>query len=183
MAIDLEKFREAINATLSKVDTEKVTEEGIKTELPDGYYLCEIKSAELTESKNHNLMVAIQFTTTEDGQQSIIDEDGFAKTVPAPNTKDKIIYQNYVISNEMNAGFFIADMLKFEDPESNTPIFDKDSDFADIDAIANVCDILNQYQPFVYIMVSTVESKDEPGKTEKKYKPISWKRAQRLELI
>ena len=36
----------------------------------------------------------------------------------------------------------------------------------------------------IYIAVQTVEKRNgEPGETEKKFKPISWKRARQLELM
>ena len=182
MAADLEKIRQSLDTLLAKTDNSNVTEEGVKSELPDGYYLCEVTKAELTESKQGNPMVAIEYKTTEDGKMSVIDEDGMAKMETAPKTQDKKIFVNYVLSSEQNVNYFVADMLKFEDPETGDSIFDKKSDFDSTDAIINVCDILSE-GAMVYIMASTTESTNEPGKMVKKYKPISWKRAERLELI
>lgn len=174
--IDFAKLDELLGNT----NLSAVTEEGVKSELPDGYYLCQVEKAELTESKAGNAMVAIQFLTIEDGKKSYINESGYAELVTAPKTNNKRIYVNYVLSNDMNINFFVSDMLKFQDFDTAEPFFTKD-DFKSHEGILRVVDLL-QEGGIIYIMVQTVTKKDST-ETEKKYKPISWKRARNLELI
>lgn len=181
MAIDYDKLSETLDKILANTDLSSTTEEGVKQDLPDGYYLCEVKKASLTESKAGNPMVAIEYLTIEDGKKTIVDEAGYSQLVDAKGTAEKKIFVNYVLMNEMQVGFFVSDMLKFQDPETNESIFTKD-DFATTAGIMNVCDLLEQ-GGVIYMMVQTVEKRNEPGTTEKKYKPISWKRARKLELL
>ena len=179
---DYSKLSKTLDALLGSVDLTSTTEEGAKSELPDGYYLCEVVKAELTESKSGNPMVSMQFKVMDDGKKIVQDEQGYSQLVDAPHTKDKIIYQNYVLSNELQVTFFVSDMLKFQDPETNEPLFDKEKDFDSTKAIMDVCEALEAGM-IIYIMVQTKDSKNEPGKKEKKYNPISWKRASKLELL
>ena len=181
MAIDYEKMQ-ALDQLLASADLSNTSEEGVKSELPDGYYLAEVKKAELKTSKSGNAMVAIEYSTVEDGKKSIVDEQGYAQLEDAPKTANQKIYVNYVLSNELQVEFFVADMLKFQDPETNDSIFTKD-DFKSSEGIESVCDMLAS-GAIIYIAVQTVEKKNgDPGETEKKFKPISWKRAKQLELI
>lgn len=181
MAIDLDKLSATLDKILSNTDLSNTTEEGVKQDLPDGYYLCEVKKAELTESKAGNPMVSIEYNTIEDGKKTIVDESGYSQLVDATGTANKKFFINYVLMNEMQVGFFVSDMLKFQDPETNDSIFTKE-DFTCTSGIIDVCNLLEQ-GGIIYMMVQTVEKRNEPGTTEKKYKPISWKRARKLELI
>ena len=178
---DYAKISQTLDKLLKGVDLSTTTEEGVKLELPDGYYLCEVKNAELTESKSGNPMVTIEFLTIEDGKKIIIDDEGYSQLVDAKNTTNKKIFQNYVLSNDMQIGFFVSDMLKFQDPETDQSIFSKE-DFADTKGIINVCSTL-MAGGIIYIMAQTVEKTNAPGETQKKFKPISWKRARKLDLI
>ena len=72
-------------------------------------------------------------------------------------------------------------MLKFQDLETDTPFFTKE-DFQDTAGILRVAEMLSA-GGIIYLMVQTVEKKNEPGQYEKKIKPITWKRARKLELI
>ena len=181
MAIDYEKMQ-ALDQLLASADLSNTSEDGVRSELPDGYYLAEVKNAELKVSKSGNPMVGIEYATVEDGKKSIVDEQGYAQLVDAPRTANQKIFVNYVLSNELQVEFFVADMLKFQDPETNESFFTKD-DFKSAEGIENVCEMLKQ-GGIIYIAVQTVEKRNgEPGETEKKFKPISWKRARQLELM
>ena len=183
MAIDYSKISGTLDRLLESVDLSTTTEEGVSFKLPDGYYLCQVEKAALTESRSGNPMVAIEYATIEDGKKLIVDDSGYSQLVEAKNTANKKIYVNYVLSNEMNVGFFVSDMLKFQDPETNESIFkDENKYFKSTEGIIAVCDTLEQ-AGIVFIMAQTVESKNKPGEKEQKFKPISWKRARKLELI
>lgn len=170
-----------LDELLGSVNLSAVTEEGVKSELPDGYYLCQVDKAKLTESKSGNAMFAIQFTTIEDGKKSFVNEAGYTELIVAPKTANQRIYVNYVLSNDMNVNFFVSDMLKFQDIDTNVSFFTKD-DFKSSEGIERVGDLLES-GGIIYIMVQSVAKRDNPNETEKKYKPISWKRAHDLGLI
>jgi len=182
--MDYSKITANLDKLLGNLDLSNTTEEGVKTKLPDGYYLCQVNKAELTESKSAgNPMVAIEYLTIEDGKKLIVDDAGYSQLIDAKGTANKRIFVNYVLSNEMNAGFFVSDMLKFQDPETNEPIFkDEEYYFKSAQGIIKVCDMLTE-GGIIYIMVQTIEKKDGSGEKEQKFKPISWKRARKLELI
>lgn len=181
--MDYSKITAKLDQLLGSVDLSSTTEEGVSFKLPDGYYLCQVNKAELTESKAGNPMVAIEYLTVEDGKKSITDEAGYVQLIDAKNTANKKIFVNYVLSNEMNIGFFVSDMLKFQDPETNVSIFkDEEKYFKSTAGIVEMCDMLTE-GGIIYIMVQTVDKKDGSNEKEQKFKPISWKRARKLELI
>jgi len=184
---DLSTVSRTLDELLSKTDLSKTTEEGASFDLPDGYYLCEVKKSEFTATKSTgNPMIAFEYLTIEDGKKTIVDEQGYAQLVDAPKTANKKIFQNYVLSNEMNLGFFVSDMLKFQDPDTNESLFDKETDFKTTKDIVRVCDSLVETGMIIYIMVQTTKRKNlQTGEEEKvkKYNPISWNRARRLGLL
>lgn len=185
--LDLTKISRMLDDLCSKTDLSSTTEEGASFELPDGYYLCEVTKAELTETqKTGQPMISMEYLTVEDGKKTIIDEQGYVQMVDAEKTAKKKIFQNYVLSTEMNLNFFVADMLKFQDPESNEPLFNKEEDFKSTETIMNVLDILVETAMQIFVMVqTTTRTNKETGQSEKvkKYNPISWTRARKLELI
>lgn len=183
--MEFSEITKKLDDLLGKVDLSKTTEEGVKTTLPDGYYLCMVSKAELKSSKSSgNPMVSIEYTTLEDGQKQVKDDDGFTQLAPAPGTKDKKIYSNYVFTQEKSVTFFVSDMLKFQDLETDEPFFDKETDFADSEAIVRVCDTLTEGGT-IYLMLQTIERTNENGEkvTDQKVNPISWNKARKLGLL
>lgn len=181
MGIDYAKISKTLDSLLESVDLTGTTEDKVSSDLPDGYFLCEVLEANLGESKAGNAMFSIKYRTFEDGKRNIVDDQGYAQLVDAKGTANKTFYTHYVLSNEMNINFFVSDMLKFQDPETNEPLFDKDM-FKDTKGIVEVAELLQQ-GGIIFIMVQTVEKRNAPGEKEKKYKPISWTRARALELL
>ena len=113
---NLNEISKTLDSLLAQADLSSTTSEGRSKELPDGYYLSEVEEAKLGDSSNGNPMVTIKFRIVEDGLKSVIDEAGNDILVPAQNTKGNTIYVNYVLTNNLNLGFFVSDMLKFENP-------------------------------------------------------------------
>lgn len=177
--MDYTKISEKLDKLIANVDLSGITEEGVRSKLPDGFYLSQVVKAELTESKSGNPMVVIEYVTVEDGKKTIVDENGYAKQVDAKHTADKKIFCNYVLTNDMNFGFFVSDMLKFQDPETNEPFFTKE-DFDSTQGIIDVCDKLTQ-GGIVYLMLQTVQK--DNGESDQKKNPISWTRAHKFDLI
>ena len=185
---DLNEISKKLDSLLSQADLSSTTSEGRSKELPDGYYLGEVEEAKLGESSNGNPMVTLKFKVVEDGLKSIVDELGNDILVPAQNTKGNSIYVNYVLTNNMNLGFFVADMLKFENPyEPGKPLLadnveEAKSFFTTTELLVEALDIIAM-QSRIYIMLQTKARKDNPDAFDQKKSLISWKRAASLGLV
>jgi len=180
---DLNEVKIYLDDLLSKSDLSSTTSEGtISSDLPDGYYLCEVEKAELTSTKaTGNPMVKFQYKIVENGLKSVVDAQGNDTLVEAKNTANRKIFLNYVISTEQNLGFFVSDMLKFESPDNpGEPLLTKEY-FKNTSLLLDALDILATGSR-IYIMVQSKPKKDNPNEVEKRYNPITWKRATLLEL-
>lgn len=186
---DLVKVTSQLDDLLSKSDLSGATAEGSKSaDLPDGFYLCEVEKAELTSSKTSgNPMVKIQYKIVENGFKSLVDDQGNAILVEAKGTANRKIFMNYVLSTESQVGFFVSDMLKFSNPEDMTkPLLGETQEeaktyFKTAALLVDALDIISMGCR-IYIMVQSVPKKDNPEETDKKYNPITWKRAAGLQL-
>lgn len=186
---DLSQISRQLDELLAQADLTTTTSEGqSRAELPDGYYLCEVEKAELGASSNGNPMVTIKFKVVEDGFKTVVDEAGNDTLVVATNTKGSNIYQNYTLTNNMNLGFFVSDMLKFEDPTTpgkpllaDTPEEAK-AFFTNTELLLDALDIISMGSR-IYVMLQTKPRKDNPDVTDKKKSLISWKRAEYLGLL
>lgn len=185
---DLNQISKTLDSLLSQADLSQTTSEGKSKELPDGYYLGEVESAELGESSNGNPMVTFKFKVVEDGLKSVIDENGNDVLVPAVNTKGNRIYINYTLTNNMNLGFFVSDMLKFENPdEPGKPLLADSVEeaklfFTTTEYLLQALEIISMGSR-IFIMLQTKERKDNPDVKDQKKSLISWKRATTLGLI
>lgn len=163
-----------LNEILGKTNIEDVTSESTSfSELKDGYYLCEVVSAELKESSKHDPMVSFRFKVSEDGVA--IDDDG--NFLDLPKTTGRNIFINYVLKDENSVRRFVADMLKFEGDVEGEPLLGKEY-FLSSDTIDDALDILVGMN--IYVQVSTSEKNDGTKSTWQNL--ISWKRAAALEL-
>lgn len=165
----------SLDAILNKTDLTDVTAESNNfSELPDGYYLCEVVKAELKESKtSHQPMVAFQLTVTEDGLG--IDDDN--KFYDIKKTAKRSIFLYYVLKDENSVRRFVTDMLKFEGEKQDEPILGKEY-FTTSEVLVDALDILQGMR--IYVQSST--SKNDDGTTSVWKNLISWKRARLLEL-
>ena len=183
MSVDLSKIAATLDKLLKDVDLSNTTEAGVKTQLPEGYFKSSVVKAELGETSKTGLpMVKFEFLTVEDGLKSIVDDYGSVQLVEAPRTANQRIYINYVLSTDLQVGFFVSDMLKFQDPDTEEPYFTKD-DFENTMGIVQVCDILTECQPEIYISVQNTERKNDKGDTIQNFKPITFARARKLGII
>lgn len=116
--IDLSKL---LDEVLEDYDTDidKVSSEGTGnfSELPDGYYLCEVDKAELAQSKNTGkLMSSFKLKILEDG----ISLDENDNIVEIKGTKGRLIFKHYILQDEdiskqkENIDKLISDLKKFE---------------------------------------------------------------------
>lgn len=185
---DLNRLSTMLDDLLGKSDLSQTTSEGSKSsELPDGFYLCEVEKAELTTSKAGNPMVKMQFKVVENGLKSMVDDQGNAVLVEAKGTANRKIFTYHVLSNETNVGIFVSDMLKFSDPENiEKPLLADTVEeaklyFKSTALLLEALDVISMGSR-IYIMVQTVAKKDNPSETDTKKNLISWARAAKLNL-
>ena len=164
-----------LNDLLSSININDIDAESneLREELPDGYYLSELISAEFKESKSsHQPMIAMKFQTVEDGL-TLNDEGN--DLVNLDNTARKYIYVYYVLKDEKTLKRFISDMLKFEDRNGNS-MLSKDY-FAESTLFMDALDVITGSR--IYIQSST---SDYNGQKSSWKNLVSWKRASMLEL-
>lgn len=174
---DLKDLFANLDSLLSQTNIEDVTEENTGySELPEGYYLCEVVKAELKESKSsHQPMAAFQFKIIENGQ-TIKNEDE-PEFIELKNTKNRMIFMYYVLKDEGSVKRFVSDMLKFEGEEEGQPLLGKEY-FTNSELLEDALDVLTGMQ--IYVCISSSENQN--GETSIWKNLISWKRADKLGL-
>lgn len=171
---DIDNIFDSLNKLLGNTDLTDVTAESNNfPQLKDGYYLCEVATAELKINKNNDPMVAFKFVVAEDGKE--INEDGIV--VDIPKTAKRSIFINYVLKDDTTVKRFVTDMLKFEGDEPGVPILEKEY-FMNSEVLEDALDIL--IGKCIYISVNTSEKKDGTKSTWSN--PVSWKRVEALGL-
>lgn len=167
---------EKLNGILGNIDLEEVTAESQQySQLPDGYYLCEVKKAELKETKETQLpMVSFMFTVVENGVNVEFENNTMLKK-ELNNTVNRNIFINWVLKDDLSVKRFVSDMLKFEG-ENEEPLLEKEC-FLEAELLEESIQALIGFR--VYIKISTTE-KDNKSNTWSNI--ISWKRAKALDL-
>lgn len=165
----------SLNNVLAATDLTDVTADGgTYSELPDGYYLSEVETAELKESKSsHQPMVAMQLKVVEDGQA--VNEDGDFEIVK--KSKNRKIFMYYVLKDENSIKRFVQDMLKFEGEKEGEPILSKEY-FTTAELLEDALEILKGMR--IWVQSSTTVNDDESTSTWKNL--ITWKRAKNIGL-
>lgn len=176
---EIKKLHEQLDALLGNTDLSDVSAEGPGfSELPDGYYNCEVETAELKVSKSSGQpMVSFKFKVTENGYAVQIDEKQNVHLSEIKKTKDRVIFIHYVLKNETWVKRFVTDMLKFEGEVAGEPLLPKEA-FIASETIEDALDLLVGKR--IYVQVSTTTNEDDTESTWKNL--ISWKRAAALEL-
>ena len=176
---DIKSLFDKLDGLLSTVDLSDVTAESAGfTELPDGYYLCEVEKAEIRESKSSKMpMAAFTFKISEDGHTAEVDESGEAVITDIKKTANRKIFMYYVFKDERSVKRFATDMLKFEGEEEGEPLLPKEA-FLSGDTVNDALEILTGMR--IYVHVSTTTNEDDTKSTWNNR--ISWKRAKMLGL-
>lgn len=176
---DIKSLFDKLDDLLSTVDLSDVTAESAGfTELPDGYYLCEVEKAEIRESKSSKMpMAAFTFKISEDGHTAEVDESGEPVITDIKKTANRKIFMYYVFKDERSVKRFATDMLKFEGEEEGEPLLPKEA-FLSGDTVNDALEILTGMR--IYVHVSTTTNEDDTKSTWNNL--ISWKRAKVLGL-
>jgi len=169
----------SINELLKQTNITDVTAESNSfQELPEGYYLCTVNTAEIKESKaSGNPMIAFTFTVSENGYRYVADEDGNAKMQEVKGSKNRKIFMYYVLKDTASVRRFVSDMLKFEGEEPGKPLLDKEY-FMNSEILADALAILQGIKIYIQITKST----NDDGTSRSWQNLISWKRAAALDL-
>lgn len=171
-------------ALMAESDYEDVNAEsnarGGFEDLPAGYYLCEVETAELTTSKTSgNPMVKFRFSTVEDGIAEKTDENGDTYLTRVEHTTNRKIFKNYVLTTKKQLDTFVSDMLKFEGEVAGEPLIGKEY-FTSPDLLQGLLDSGILAGLRLYIQVSYSEDKQDPSKKNQWSNPISFARATKL---
>lgn len=161
------------NTSLVDVTAERTQ----SSELPTGYYLCELEKSELTVSKSSGKpMVAMTFKVVEDGIGFEEGNDDLLARITLKGTANRKIFKYYVLSEERQVKSFVADMLKFEDTEGN-PLLT-------VDCFSSTGLLEESIQAIVglYVFMKVDTTKNDDGSVTSWKNMISWKRAVSLGL-
>ena len=169
----------SINELLKQTNINDVTSESNNfQELPEGYYLCTVDTAEIKESKaSGKPMIAFTFTVSENGHHYVADKDGNAEMQEVKGSKNRKIFMYYVLKDTQSVRRFVSDMLKFEGEEAGKPLLDKEY-FMNFEILEDALKILEGMR--IYVQVTKSENQD--GTTRNWQNLISWKRAAALDL-
>lgn len=175
---DMSAIFDKLDSIMSNADLKDVTADSAGfSDLPDGYYLCEVEKAELTESKkSHEPMVAFQFKIVHNGYAVKIEDTGDYTISTISRTENRKVFIYYVIKDESSLRRFATDMLKFEGEVQGESLLPKEA-FMNSNTLLDCLDVLQGCR--LYVCASTTEKDGEKSQWKNL---ISWKRAAALEL-
>lgn len=162
----------SVNKILQSVNVKDVTADTSEqfSQLPDGYYLCEVVKAEMTTSKSSGQpMIAWQFKTVEDG---VAIDENLTKT-HIKNTTKRTIYMYHVLKDQASVERFISDALKFEGEVAGESYLEKEY-FTTAETLNDALDLLEGLRIWLHI--------DTDDNNSTWTRMVSWKRAAKLEL-
>lgn len=174
-----EKTLALLNSTLKDVNITDINpNEDSFQNLRDGYYLCEIESAELKETKQSGLpMASFRFIVVQDGLLTVVDADGTTTLLPAENTKNRKIFQNYVLKDEKSVTRFVKDMLKLEGEVEGESLLPKEA-FMTGETLNDALEVTVGSR--IYIQISSTTNDDDTVSTWTNL--VAWSRAKKLDL-
>lgn len=177
--VDFTKLYSQLNQVLGNTDLSDVSAESSGfSELPEGYYLCEVEKSELKTSKSSGMpMAAFQFKICEDGIDVQVDEKNDIHLSQIKGSKNRKIFKYYTLKDETSVRRFVTDMLKFEGDNEGESLLPKEA-FMTAETLADALDVLIGLRVYVQVSITT-NDKDENSTW---YNLISWKRAKALEL-
>lgn len=176
---NIKNLFDQLDSLLGSSDIKDVTAESTGfTPLKDGYYLCEVKNAELKPSKTSGkLMVAFQLKVVEDGTSFNFDVNDKATPVTLKGTKNRMIFKYFTLGDEAAVKRFVADMLKFEGDEPGKPLLSKEY-FTNSELVEDALEILVGMR--IYAKIETSEKADGTETTWTNF--VSWTTAAKIGL-
>lgn len=176
---DIAMTMNTLDDLLKATDLNDVTSESSGfDDLPAGFYLSEVNSAELTISKNSgNPQVKVVFKVVEDGVTEEPDDKGYMVRKNLPKTTGRLIFKYYPLKDEKTVRTMVSDMTKFEGEVKGEPLLPKEY-FKETSLLNEALACLTGSRIYVNITTST----NKEGKTNNWVNLISWKRAAQLDL-
>ena len=176
MAITNEAL-ELLDSLLNDVSLDDVSADSQGfSELPDGYYLTEVETADLTASKSSGFpMVSFRLSIVEDGVKVGFEEDD-PTFKQIKKSKGRKVFKHFVLKDTTAIKRFASDMLKFID-ENGESILPKEA-FMNSETLVDALDILVGMR--IYIQLDTTEKDD--GSKSQWTNLISWTRVTELGL-
>lgn len=175
---DFAEIAATLDQIMANTDLDEVSADGAGFEqLPDGYYLAEVESTEITSSKTSGMpMIKFMFNIVEDGKQEAEDEKGNFCYVSIPKSKGRKIFKYYVIKDESKLKSFVSDMLKFEGDELGVPLLSKEY-FMTSEVLEQALEVLEGQRIW-----TNLTTKEKNGEKSTWTTLIKWKAAYTLEL-
>ena len=167
---------ELLNSLLNDVNLDDVSSDSQGfSELPDGYYLCEVEDAQLTQSKtSEQPMVSFRLSIVEDGTSITYTENEIIYNI-VKKTKNRKLFKNYVLKDTASVKRFASDMLKFEG-EDGESLLPKEA-FMTSETLVDALDVLVGMRIYAYL-----ETTEKDGKPNQWTNLVSWKRVRDLDL-
>lgn len=166
-----------LNDLLQQVNWDTVTEDTGFEDLPEGYYLCEVETAELKMNKAQtNQQVSFRFKVVDPGLQEAIDSRGHSYLQELAGTKNRKVFKHYPFKDIAGVKRFVTDMLKFEGETFGEPLLEKEY-FMTEEIIPDALDLLVGRR--IYVQATYRESN---GQRNCWYDLIGWPRAKELGL-
>lgn len=183
-----------LDALLGQVNMNGVSAESTGyQDLPSGYYLCEVESAELGTSKSSGLpQVKMVLKVIQNGIIEVTDEEGNVYLSRAKGTKNRKIYKYYSLDPskdfEKAVKTVVSDLLKFEGDTPGVELLGeilRDEEGKLITpSTALLQGSLEAIQGFsIYVKSDTQPSKKNPQEKTTFSNLIGWARAEKLHLL
>ena len=169
--LELQKVFGALDALIKDTDINDVDAESAGfSDLPVGYYLCEVVKSELRKAKtSDNAQAFLSFKVLDDGLN--INDDG--DLIDIRNTKGKAVNKFYTFKDSDSFTRFVSDMLKFEGETPGEPLLPKQA-FTDSRVIGEALQALVGSR----VYINATETKGG-GRW---YNLMSWKSATKMGL-
>lgn len=179
----------SLDELLSSTDLGDVTSEGAGYDpLPNGYYLCEVESADLAPNKKGMPMVTFRMKVIQNGIVEAVDDNGDAYLTRAAGTENRKIFKFYVLSEQKKVKDLISDLLKFEGEIEGESLLgevlkDENGKYVPLstELLTGCLDIITGSS--LYVSSTTSPSKTNPGEMSTWNNLLSWKRAGQLGLL
>ena len=182
-----------LDSLLSGTDLSDVSAESAGfSELPSGYYLCEVESAVRTTSKSSGQpMVSFKLKVIQNGIVEKVDDEGNAYLERAKGTKNRKIFKHYVLSDKSKVQGLASDLLKFEGEEAGVPILDgvitseeggkRVTRIPSAEVLDGCLEVLVGLQ--IFVKADTRPDRNDPSKSNTWTNLQSWTRAVQLGLL
>lgn len=179
----------SLDDLLASTDLGDVTSEGAGYDaLPNGYYLCEVESAELAPNKKGMPMVTFKLKVIQNGIIEAVDDNGDAYLTRAKGTVNRKIFKFYVLSEQKKVKDLISDLLKFEGEVEGESMLeevlkDENGKYVPLSSelLTGCLDII--VGSTLYVSSTTSPNKNNPSEMSTWNNLLSWKRAGQLGLL